>query len=706
MRLYSDLPIDPLTFEPRPSRRLALLLLVFTPFIAAVTWQAARAPYVGDSDMVRIALMVFNRCGSDSFPGDLAMQGATWWPGYIPVYLWLIGQGYQIVGDFMTLMVGLTAVVYAVLLTGAYRLGRVLKLPFMIALAFALLCGLYVTTAHALSWTGLQIESAAGRNIYLALLFWLAALALRLWQRGTGPAGWGLLGLGMGLLANLHPINGGTAVAIFGLMMLAGVAARRFSLAAALFYGALALPGLALAYTSTSAKFDQTLTPEAAQMAVEGVLFPSVYTSVARANLFIYRLPAWSPALIAYTLGLISCGGALLYRARAGSAAKPPRLWAIFGIVNLFGALLILLVDWLVLFGGTLWIGRALSRRDDQADALALLWLAAVCTLALTGAFVVSDVLPSGASTVPFSLARALQRSGTYAYGAAALLAVLGLRDLLARTARDRWLLAVAAAAVVVAGFHEAEFETLPGTWLPLDGWIYAGAALLLAWPLLDRSGWRALRWGGTAALVVQALTRALASPASPAVTLLAGGVVAGIGLMWWQTPRRTVRRIFAIQAAALVATVFLIPFNGQPAAVRIAQDARRVLLRDWSRQDTWSYYHPLYAVGAWLRQHTPAGTLIAADSTLLRIWSLRPQVVGSEDLEFLDPASSVIPAVSALIERQAEAYQSSQGLLDFARAHGAAYIVVPLKPGAVQPAGLTPVYETPYYAVYSVPQD
>ncbi|MGQ9887242.1 MAG: hypothetical protein ACUVSX_02015 [Aggregatilineales bacterium] len=696
-------PPHPLALEPRRTRRLALLLLVFALFIAAITWQAARAPYVGDSDMVRIALMVLNRYDSDSFPGDLAMQSGTWWPGYIPVYLWLIGQGYQAVGDFMALMVGLTAVVYAVLLTGAYRLARALKLPFAIALAFALLCGLYVTTAHALSWTGLQIESAAGRNIYLALLLWLAALALRLWQRGAKPASWGLLGLGMGLLANLHPINGGTAVAIFGLMMLAGAAARRFSLAAALLYGALALPGLALAYTSTSAKFDQPLTPEAAQLAIEGLLFPSVYTSVARANLFIYRLPAWPPALIAYTLGLIAAGGALLYRVRAGSAAQLPRLWAVFGIVNLFGALLILLADWLVLFGGALWTERALRRRDDQADALALLWLAGVCALALTGAFVISDVLPSGASTVPFSIARTLQRSGTYAYGTVALLAALGLRDLLARASCDRWLLVSAAVAAVVVGFHEAIFETIPGTWLPLDTWIYAGVALLLAWPLLDRGGWRALRWGGTAALVVQALTRTLASPAAPAVTLLAAGIVAGAALLWLRASLLPPRRALAPATAALVAAAFLIPFDRQPTVVQIAQDARRVLLRDWSRQDRWSPYHRYYQVGAWLRQNTPPGTLVVAETTELRIWSLRPQVVGDADLDFLDPASGAIAAVSALIKRQAEAYQEPQRLLDFAREHGAAYAVVPLWLGVPRLPELTPVFETPDYAVYAV---
>lgn len=696
-------PSNPLALEPRRPWRLALLLLAFTPFIAAVTWQAARAPYVGDSDMVRVALLVLNRYDQTAFPGDIAMQGATWWPGYIPVYLWLVGQGGRIVGDFMALMVGLTAAVYAVLLTGAYWLARALRQPFVIALAFALLCGLYVTTAHALSWTGLQIESAAGRNIYLALLLWLAGLALRLWQRSVKPASWGLLGLVMGALANLHPINGGTAVAIFGLMMLAGVAARRFSLAAALLYGLLALPGLALAYTSTSAQFDYALTPEAAQLAVEGKLFPSVYTSVARANLFIYRLPAWTPALTVYTLGLAVTGGALLYCIRARSTAQPLRLWIAFGLLNLFGAWLILLADWLVLFGGALWIGRALRRRDDQADALALLWLAAVCALALAGAFILSDMLSSGASTVPFALARALQRSGTYAYGAVALLAALGLRDLLARTARDRWLLVVAAAAAVVTGFHEAVFETLPGTWLPFDGWIYAGVALLLAWPLLDQSGWPALRWGGTAALVAQALTRALASPIAPTLTLLTAGIVAGAALLWLRTPPLPARPMLPLGAAALVVVVFLMPFYEQPAAAQIAQDAHRVLLRDWSRQDRWSPYHRYYAVGAWLRQNTPPGTLVMAEATELRVWSLRPQVVGGEDAHFVRDNPELRAALLALAARQDQAYQAPQRLLDFAREHGAAYAVIPLWLGVPHLPGLTPVFETPDYAVYAV---
>lgn len=708
------LPTDPLALEPRRTWRLALLLLAFVPFIAAVTWQAARAPNMGDSDMTRIALMVLNRSGQAHFPGDSAMQGGTWWTGYIPVYLWAVGQGYQAVGDFTTLMVGLTAAVYAVLLAGAYRLGRALRLPFVIALAFALLCGLYVTTAHALSWNGLQIESAAGRNIYLALLLWLAALALRLWQRGAGPAGWGLLGLGMGLLANLHPINGGMAVAIFGLLMLAGAAARRFSLAAALAYGALALPGLALAYTATSPKFDLPVTAEMVQSAVTGSLFASVYFSTARANLFIYRLPAWPPALLLYSAGLLVTGGALLYRAiaprarshqtgaRPAVSAQHPRLWAAFGLVNLFGALLILLVDWLVLFGGALWVGRALRRRGDQADALALLWLAAVGALALTGAFIASDVLPSGVSTVLPSLARALQRSGTYAYGAVALLAALGLRDLLARTAHDRWLLLIAAAAAVVTGFHEAMFETLPGAWLPLDGWMYAGVALLLAWPALGQGGWRALRWGGAAALAVQALTRALSSPASVPVTLLTGAIIAGAALLWLRAPQRPQRLALALAAAALVTAAFLIPFDGQPAAALIAQDAQRTLLRSWSRRDSWSAYFGLYQVGTWLRQHTPPGALVVAEPTLLRIWSLRPQVVGSDDLVFLRDDPAVIEAIAALIERQRAAYEDPQRLLAFAREQGAAYLVVAAEADALP--GLTPALETPAYRVYAVP--
>jgi hypothetical protein len=150
------------------------------------------------------------------------------------------------------------------------------------------------------------------------------------------------------------------------------------------------------------------------------------------------------------------------------------------------------------------------------------------------------------------------------------------------------------------------------------------------------------------------------------------------------------------------VTVAFLIPLNGPPAAVQIAQDAQRTLLRSWSRQDQWSPYYHLYRVGTWLRQQTPPGALVVAEPTLLRIWSLRPQVVGSEDIGFLRDDAALIEAVAALTVRQAEAYQNPQRLLDFAREQGAAYIVVAVDADALP--GLTPVHETPAYRVYAVP--
>jgi hypothetical protein len=696
---------DPLLFEPPGSRRCWLVGVAIALYLIVPMWQTARAPRVGDVDMIRVGLVVYNRYARDLFAGDLAMQAGEWWPGYTPVYIGLLGAGYRIVGNFELMMFIVAGAARVSLLAGFYALGRRLGFPFLIALALALMSGLYVTSALGTAWTGVQLEMAAARNLYLALLPWIFCLALTVYRRpGQQTKHWLLLGFGLGLLANLHSINGIYLLCLLGSLMLVGVLVRRFRLLDALAFGAAALPGLALIYAHTFLYYANYYTDIGAALLPDNVLGYR-YADLTKANLFFYRLPNWSVPIAIYgVLTALTTPALLRSSGRRG-------WWIAFGLTQFFGAALLMPLDWLVLFAGAAWIRRKLQGKVFAADTLVLLTLAVMGMLSLVAGSLLSAFAESSGFSPANFLSRGFQRGGTFSYGVLIVFAALAFWETLQRgDARSKLLFIASAAAVFVLGFHQQAYvpvlEAIPfsedlttwGQWLPVDPWIYLGVALLLLWHEWPASA----RIGLAGMLIFLAVTRLLAAPASDVAALLMGMVLFVTHIAWTRSHQPRLR--LAVVAGVALAVIVAAPIGAESIIGRMVKDTRRVFLRDWSRTDNQSPHSALYVVGDWIRQHTPSGSLVIANRTFLRYWMLRPLVIGDQDALFLSYNPQQYNELQAEFERLQAAYASPEALLAFSREHDADYVVVPRnEPDMSAQNGVTLVYADDHFVVYAV---
>jgi hypothetical protein len=253
-------------------------------------------------------------------------------------------------------------------LSGFYLLGRSLDLSRFLSLLLAYLSGLYVPSALVTSWTGIGLEMASARNLYLALLPWLCLIALYLYRQRTRLRGWGFFGLVLGGLANLHPVDGIVTICIFGILTLIAVLLRKLSWSRPLAFCICALPGLVLIYLTIYAPYSAIAD------------FPQGfhYDNLTRANVFFYRLPNFINPITLFTLLTLGTGVGWL-RSRSG------RFWGIaFGAAQFFGALLLLPQDWLVLLAFVLWVQGHLWRSRRLYHIVPLLSLCAVNMLALS----------------------------------------------------------------------------------------------------------------------------------------------------------------------------------------------------------------------------------------------------------------------------------------------------------------------------------
>jgi hypothetical protein len=672
-------------------------------FLLPVLWQANRAPRIGDIDTIRVGLLALNRAAPETFPGDIAMQTGTWWPGYTPAYIGFLSAGYQLIGDFETLMLVLTVVAYVSLLTGFYCLGHKLNLPWESSLALMLLSGLYIPTALGHSWTGIRLEMAAARNLYLALFPWLMWLGLHFYR--TSPSRfqtWLFYGLLVGLAANLHSINGITIIGALLVMMLVGIVKKHFSWVATLAFALGSLPGLLKIYLDTYVTYAEITTffTDATQGQIIR-LDTTVYNDVTRLNLFFYRLPTWNIPIVIFAL-LTIAGLLLLWRSGDKTG------WIMFGLAQFFGAALILTMDWFVLLAAAFWIVRVLRREHTETDRLALCFLFAVNLLALLIGWVFSNL--SGALSMPSLLvpARSFLRGGAFVYPALVILIVISWRDLL----RQSFWRGITLLLVVILGFHDMArtppLEAIPvagsaGQWLPVDIWTYAGIFLLVVWPLLEKRS-QIIQWGWLAVLAFQAVTRLLGAPADDSITLIIGVIVA-VG-MWVATSanRQSTGRRLAIGGAAAILILFMtLPLNGRSTVADIFANARSTLYRSWSRQDTWSLYYEDYFRGQWIQQNTPPASLILTGDTFARYWMQRPIVIGSDDHLFFHHAPAEYERFYRETQAQAAAYQSPEKLLQYAWQHQVDYIVVPRTSGLPSLEGVALVYEDQTSLIYAL---
>lgn len=681
---------------------VALSILLF---LIPILWQANRVPRIGDIDTIRVGLVVINRIEPEAFSGDLAMQAGTWWPGYTPLYIAFLSAGYRFLGDFEILMFVLTALAYLSLLVGFYCLGRSLEFSWGLSLALALLSGLYIPTALGHSWTGIRLEMAAARNLYLALFPWVLCLGLCLYRLPKGHAThWMLFGLVVGLLANLHSINGITVVGTFLVMMLIGAWRCRFQWSYILAFTLGVLPGLAKIYLDTYVPYAE-ITAFVVDV-IQGQasrLDTTIYGDTTYANLLFYRLPNWNLPIIIYTL-LTAFTGVVFWRKRK------PGWRMVFGLVQFYGAALLLTLDWLVLPVALEWGRRALRHEYSLSDEMALCFLFAVNILALTlgwifaGSAVATDF---SALLVP---ARSLLRGGAFVYAPLIVLGVACWGNLL----RESWLRALIVILVIILGFHDIArippLNAIPisgtnGQFLPLDVWTYAGILLLVLYPRLQ-GRWRTLGWGWLAGLFFQACTRLLGAPAGDTITVLVAVIVGlsfGVAVHLNNQPRQ--QRWIAVVGCVVLAVLLFLPTGTSSAISNILTETTTALFRNWSRQDTGSLFYSDYYIGQWMNQNTPPGSLVVAGDTFMRYWMLRPIVIGTDDYLFFNHDPQQYNLLHAEAQLLQSAYQSPSTLLRYAREHKAAYLMILRQDESFSLDNAALVYQDSRFLVYALKQ-
>lgn len=687
--------------------------------------------------MIRVGLVIYNREIPEQFPGDPAMQAGTWWPGYTPAYITLLRLGFRLVGDLEIFLLLLTGLAYTSLLCGFYVLGRSLGLPFGAALLLMLLSGLYQTAALGSAWTGVRLEMAAARNLYLALLPWLLrwgmtfiphALTGTIASPPQTTMAWakaGLYGFTLGLLANLHSINGIFTLAIVGGLMLIGVLLRRFRLRDVLIFGIAALPGVALVYLTTYSVYAGIVTEAVAPEQVYG------YTDLTKANLLFYRPPNWSLPIVLYTLLTVISGGRLLWRWHAPSAQKNDLWYLVFGLTQIGGALLLLTADWLILFAGGGWLLAARRGQDQTLDRWALLLLLVIAVLALPLGSTLYTLASTGIFPAAGVFSRALERGGTFAYAAVILLTVNGLWRMLAPMPRAERLLYLAVALAALANGMIQSYVLLPlegiayaptlqhfGQLLPVDVWTYLGVGLLLIWPAV-KGKFAVLRFGVAAALLVIASSRVLAAPAPDATAVLIGIWAGGV----WSIAKRSNAKhntftqeqrltphplqlpykVLVVLAGLLLIVLLTLPIGGRSILGGLISDTPRALARNWSFTDHLSNLSLTYRTGDWLRQNTPPESVIIFGNSYLRYWARRPLAVGGEDAGFLLHDPAVYPHIAAEYERLRAAYADPVTLLAFAQDYDADYIVAPLALGLDTQQDATLVYVDDAIGIYTI---
>ncbi len=707
---------DPLRFEPPPRLRGLLLGVIFAIFVSVPLYQATRQPRIGDIDIARIGLVILNRYDQAEFVGDIAMQADVWWRYYTPAYLGLVGTLYSITRDFEIALFILLVAVYMLLLSGFYLLGRKLAFPYMLAVALALLSGLFYSVALGLPWGGLKLDMAAARNVYLAAVPWLLLLALTLYQRRDGTLSWTLFGVIVGIAANMHSMSGVVFAGVIGILLLAARFTVTVSWRSIAGYTLGTFPGLLVIYFTTYTDVAGIAYTAAQQNEI--LIRESIFIDLTRFNLIFYRPPNWGYPILIYSAASFLALAWLWFARHRATPAQTTNAWRLFGLVQFGAALMVLTQDWLVCFAALMWLQRSTPRREqltalDFMDRVSLLALLALGMLIFCGGGLLTVISETGIFPPSSVLARALIRGIHLTVIPVLVLSIAAIHDTLSSVqATQKALYVLTALAVFALGFHQTAvvppLEGIPfsdsltsvGQLLPIDLAVYLGVLLLSFWRRFEGQ-WQTLRTGFALVLLIEAGARVLALTDMTLIALLFGGLVIVVQLGLRRTSALQVRGgLIAVMLVGTFALV-LLPITGNTVFSRIEAATFPALTRNWSREDTYSVFYNLYRVGQWLAENTPPGTVILSNDSLVRYWAHRPLIGGIMDLQFLQPGTEPYAQVAAIYGDLMVLYHDHDQIIAFAERYGASYLMLTYPIDLRGHPAVQLEYENPYYRIY-----
>lgn len=198
-------------------RELVVVILVLLLVVIAWTTFSALHPTITGGDLNLVATMVAKDLDPGLYPRDDIFSTDTYYRFYTPLYRWLVAQFWQISGSFEGGLVYLTPLVLAFYLAGMFALSRRVIGNTWLALGITVASANYYEAMGEELWGVGGSQFLMSRAVYTAaapflFLWFLSFLAQPGWFKGI------VLGLAIGLAANLHPVSGWQfAILVIGL---------------------------------------------------------------------------------------------------------------------------------------------------------------------------------------------------------------------------------------------------------------------------------------------------------------------------------------------------------------------------------------------------------------------------------------------------------------------------------------------------------
>ena len=184
-----------------------VILSILALILATWTIDSFLHPRIENSDLNNVAVMVAKDLNPNLFPTDFTFAEQSFYQAYTPVYRWAVALLWQWAGTFEAGLVWLVPVALALFVGGMFLLlYKVVGNPW-------LALGLTVASAHYHEMMGAEVWGVGGSTQIMARAMFMAVVPyLALWFlytiRKVSFFTVGILGLLIGLAANLHPGSG------------------------------------------------------------------------------------------------------------------------------------------------------------------------------------------------------------------------------------------------------------------------------------------------------------------------------------------------------------------------------------------------------------------------------------------------------------------------------------------------------------------
>ncbi|MCL4302818.1 MAG: hypothetical protein KJ077_44430 [Anaerolineae bacterium] len=175
--------------------------------VLAWTVDSARKAEVFNSDMHLVANMVAKDLDPALFSRDYFLADDRFYRFYTPFYRWLLARLWQVTGSFEAGLVWLTPITLSVYLAGMFILLRRVIGNTWLALSLAVVSASYQFSLGEEIWGVAGSSHLLARTLFVAVVPYLFGLFLATLENPTLLKG-GMLGVGIGLAANLHPTSG------------------------------------------------------------------------------------------------------------------------------------------------------------------------------------------------------------------------------------------------------------------------------------------------------------------------------------------------------------------------------------------------------------------------------------------------------------------------------------------------------------------